>query len=212
MGFPSRSHPLQRAANKQLLSDFNWSSFQDAAKLFIFQFIHGVISVPVSSTLNERPDSTLTDHMKAQADKITPQRLHSTNAPLTDSAGPFWLKPLTTHLTTPRSPKKDHNHRLWGPAGDPLTLFSPSSTSEHPSSREPSGTTATGSSQRGARCRPGTHPPVLPGLPRSSPIPYGPLTAISVLLRPCCSPLAPSASSPLAPLLSALPPAAEGGG
>lgn len=45
------------------------------------------------------------------------------------------------------------------------------------------------------------------------PQPPGPaLTAINVLLRPCCSPLAASASSPLAPVLSALPATAVAGG
>lgn len=54
------------------------------------------------------------------------------------------------------------------------------------------------------------HPPRTPPLsPRGT---ARPLTAINVLLRPCCSPLAASASSPLAPVLSALPATAAAGG
>lgn len=54
--------------------------------------------------------------------------------------------------------------------------------------------------------------PHRPPAPRTAPAPGPALTAISVLLRPCCSPLAASASSPLAPVLSALPATAAAGG
>lgn len=40
----------------------------------LFFNLSTVISVPVSSTLNERPDSTLTEHTKAQADKKHPPK------------------------------------------------------------------------------------------------------------------------------------------